>query len=106
MYMCMCVPGQFGTRLQGGKDAAGARYIMTRLDKIARVVFHEHDDKLLDYLKEEGQSIEPHWCALPVPLTSGKTRADLCICSSDCQSVMKSMTILPLHESALYRLAT
>jgi len=36
---------------------------MTRLDKIARVVFHEHDDKLLDYLKEEGQSIEPLWCA-------------------------------------------
>ena len=55
--------GQFGTRLQGGKDAAGARYIMTRLDKIARVVFHEHDDKLLGYLKEEGQSIEPQWCA-------------------------------------------
>ncbi len=58
----MCASGQFGTRLQGGKDAAGARYIMTRLDKIARVVFHEHDDKLLDYLKEEGQSIEPQWC--------------------------------------------
>ncbi len=59
----MCCAGQFGTRLQGGKDAAGARYIMTRLDKIARVVFHEHDDKLLGYLKEEGQSIEPQWCA-------------------------------------------
>ena len=57
-----CYAGQFGTRLQGGKDAAGARYIMTRLDKIARVVFHEHDDKLLGYLKEEGQSIEPQWC--------------------------------------------
>ena len=57
---CACA-GQFGTRLQGGKDAAGARYIMTRLDRIARVVFHEHDDKLLDYLKEEGQSIEPQW---------------------------------------------
>ena len=56
--------GQFGTRLQGGKDAAGARYIMTRLDRIARVVFHEHDDKLLGYLKEEGQSIEPQWCLL------------------------------------------
>ena len=60
----LCCAGQFGTRLQGGKDAAGARYIMTRLDKIARVVFHEHDDKLLGYLKEEGQSIEPQWCAL------------------------------------------
>lgn len=64
----MCATGQFGTRLQGGKDAAGARYIMTRLDKIARVVFHEHDDKLLDYLKEEGQSIEPQWCSPNLPL--------------------------------------
>ncbi|CAL8463907.1 g3442 [Coccomyxa elongata] len=65
--------GQFGTRLQGGKDAAGARYIMTRLDKIARVVFHEHDDKLLDYLKEEGQSIEPQWYLpiLPMVLVNG-----------------------------------
>ncbi|CAL5226164.1 g8989 [Coccomyxa viridis] len=60
--------GQFGTRLQGGKDAAGARYIMTRLDKIARVVFHEHDDKLLGYLKEEGQSIEPQWYLPVVPM--------------------------------------
>jgi hypothetical protein len=34
---------------------------MTRLDKVARVIFHEHDDKLLDYLKEEGQTIEPQW---------------------------------------------
>ncbi len=54
---------------------------MTRLDKIARVVFHEHDDKLLDYLKEEGQSIEPLWCA-PIlqratPIVSHTLRASL-----------------------------
>lgn len=55
--------GQFGTRLQGGKDAASARYIFTRLEPITRVLFHEADDKLLAYLSEEGQSIEPQWCA-------------------------------------------
>ena len=60
--------GQFGTRLQGGKDAAGARYIMTRLHPMARTLFHEHDDALLAYLKEEGQRIEPQWCAAH-PLT-------------------------------------
>ena len=54
--------GQFGTRLQGGKDAASARYIFTRLEPITRVLFHEADDKLLAYLNEEGQSIEPQWC--------------------------------------------
>ncbi len=53
--------GQFGTRLQGGKDAASARYIFTRLERITRTIFHESDDKLLDYLNEEGQSIEPRW---------------------------------------------
>ena len=62
--------GQFGTRLQGGKDAAGARYIMTRLAPIARAVFHEHDDALLAYLREEGQSIEPTWCSNTSPRAS------------------------------------
>ncbi len=56
--------GQFGTRLQGGKDAASARYIHTLLEKTTRKVFHEADDKLLAYLSDDGQSIEPQWCAL------------------------------------------
>jgi DNA topoisomerase-2 len=53
--------GQFGTRLQGGKDAASARYIYTRLSKLTRHIFNENDDVLLTYLNEEGQSIEPEW---------------------------------------------
>lgn len=53
--------GQFGSRLQGGKDAASARYIFTRLDAITRKIFNEADDHLLTYLTEEGQSIEPAW---------------------------------------------
>ena len=56
--------GQFGTRLQGGKDAASPRYIFTRLAPLTRHLFNEHDDRLLTYLNEEGQSIEPEWCAL------------------------------------------
>ncbi len=53
--------GQFGTRLQGGKDAASARYIFTRLSTMTRQLFNENDDVLLNYLNEEGQSIEPEW---------------------------------------------
>lgn len=53
--------GQFGTRLQGGKDAASPRYIFTRLAPLTRHLFNEHDDRLLAYLTEEGQSIEPEW---------------------------------------------
>lgn len=47
--------------LQGGKDAASARYIFTRLSPITRFLFPKDDDKLLDYLNEDGQQIEPTW---------------------------------------------
>jgi DNA topoisomerase-2 len=47
--------------LQGGKDAASARYIYTRLAPLTRHLFNEADDQLLSYLNEEGQSIEPVW---------------------------------------------
>merc|ERR1719158_132837 len=36
--------GQFGTRLQGGKDAASSRYIYTRLAPVTRAIFKEEDD--------------------------------------------------------------
>ena len=49
--------GQFGTRLQGGKDSASPRYIFTRLAPLTRHLFNEADDALLAYHSEEGQSI-------------------------------------------------
>ena len=52
--------GQFGTRLGGGKDAASSRYIFTRLSPITRHLFPAEDDAILDYLVEEGKSIEPN----------------------------------------------
>ncbi|KAA6382429.1 MAG: putative DNA topoisomerase 2, partial [Streblomastix strix] len=65
--------GQFGTRRQGGKDAASARYINTKLSPLARLVFPEHDDKNLKYLDDDGQPIEPEWYApvLPLVLVNG-----------------------------------
>ena len=59
--------GQFGTRIQGGKDAASARYIFTRIAPLTRHLFNEHDDRLLNYLNEEGQRIEPEWYMPIVP---------------------------------------
>merc|ERR1719284_2283363 len=41
--------GQFGTRLQGGSDAASARYIYTRLARVARATFPEEDDPVLEH---------------------------------------------------------
>lgn len=56
-------PGQFGSRVAGGKDASSPRYIFTRLAPLARHVFNKADDCLLAYLNEEGLDIEPEWCA-------------------------------------------
>merc|ERR1719277_593048 len=60
--------GQFGTRLQGGKDAASARYIYTRLSPITRLCFSPLDDAILAYQDEEGQMIEPYWYVPVIPM--------------------------------------
>ncbi|KAF7085409.1 hypothetical protein CFC21_088844 [Triticum aestivum] len=60
--------GQFGTRNAGGKDAASARYIFTRLNPITRLIFPKDDDVLLNYLNEDGQSIEPSWYMPIIPM--------------------------------------
>merc|ERR1719277_1298549 len=65
--------GQFGTRLQGGKDSGAARYIYTRLAPETRAIFRESDDAILDYINEDGLSIEPQWYCpvLPMVLVNG-----------------------------------
>ncbi|KAJ7542297.1 hypothetical protein O6H91_10G100200 [Diphasiastrum complanatum] len=60
--------GQFGTRSQGGKDHASARYVFTCLSPITRFLFPQPDDALLNYLKEDGQSIEPIWYCPIIPM--------------------------------------
>lgn len=60
--------GQFGTRLAGGKDAASPRYIFTQLAPIARVMFPEVDDAMLNYREDDGQSIEPEYYCPVIPL--------------------------------------
>nr|KIR87863.1 DNA topoisomerase II [Cryptococcus tetragattii IND107] len=60
--------GQFGTRLAGGKDAASARYIFTNLPRMTRAIFHPADDGLLNYLVEDGMSIEPDYFMPTVPM--------------------------------------
>jgi DNA topoisomerase II len=60
--------GQFGTRLQGGKDSASERYIFTHLNKIARAVFPMADDGVLSYLNDDGQSVEPIYYAPIIPM--------------------------------------
>eukprot|EP00494_Astrolonche_serrata_P005249 UN05265 len=60
--------GQFGTRNQGGKDHASARYINTRLCSIARSVFHPDDDLVLKFLDDDGLMVEPQWYVPVIPM--------------------------------------
>jgi DNA topoisomerase II len=60
--------GQYGTRDQGGKDHASARYIYTEPAPISRAVFHPNDDQLLKQQKEDGQTIEPEYYLPIIPL--------------------------------------
>ena len=61
--------GQFGTRNLGGKEAASPRYIFTNLSPVTRHIFHQDDDALLNYLEEEGQSIEPDYYLPIIPMS-------------------------------------
>src|SRR6056300_824247 len=65
--------GQFGTRLMGGKDASQTRYIFTRLTKDARKIYDPKDDAILNYLDDDGRSIEPDFYmpTLPMVLVNG-----------------------------------
>ncbi len=67
--------GQFGTRLSGGKDAANARYIFTKLDAMTRLLFRQEDDVLLDRVVDDGDVVEPYFYVpiLPVILINGCT---------------------------------
>ena len=65
--------GNFGSRLQGGADAASARYIYTRLTPFARKIFSSLDDPLLDYHLDDNKRIEPQFYmpVLPMVLVNG-----------------------------------
>ena len=60
--------GQFGTRLQGGKDSASERYIFTYLNNITRKLFPVLDDPILTYLNDDGLMVEPIFYAPIIPM--------------------------------------
>lgn len=65
---CLEPSGNFGSRLQGGQDAASARYIYTRLSPFARRIFHQTDEALLTYNIDDGKTIEPEVYIPIVPM--------------------------------------
>jgi DNA topoisomerase-2 len=65
--------GQFGSRLFGGKDSASPRYIFTHLSKNFKELFNPEDFNLMEYLDDDGFSIEPRYYIpnLPIILING-----------------------------------
>jgi DNA topoisomerase-2 len=65
--------GQFGTRLQGGSDAASPRYIHTYLQPHVSKLVPDEDFASLTYRDDDGMLVEPEWYApiLPMILVNG-----------------------------------
>lgn len=65
--------GQFGTRLQGGKDSASPRYIHTFLQPYIQYLLPADDLNCLTYRDDDGTQVEPEWYApiLPMILVNG-----------------------------------
>jgi DNA topoisomerase-2 len=65
--------GQFGTRLQGGKDSASPRYIHTYLQPYVANLVPSEDFQCLKYRDDDGMPVEPEWYApvLPMLLING-----------------------------------
>jgi DNA topoisomerase-2 len=60
--------GQFGSRLEGGADAASPRYINTYLVDIGKKIFHPDDYPILQHQIEEGKAIEPVFYVPIIPM--------------------------------------
>ena len=60
--------GQFGTRLNNGKDHASARYIWTKLAKLTTLIFRQSDNPILKNQDDDGMPIEPESYAPIIPM--------------------------------------
>jgi DNA topoisomerase-2 len=62
--------GQFGTRSEGGKDAASPRYTFTQLTKrLCMSVYPKEDDLLLKYTFDDGERCEPEFYCPVIPMS-------------------------------------
>jgi DNA topoisomerase-2 len=60
--------GMFGTRAMGYKNAAGSRYIYTKINhKLADKLFRKEDDYILEYENSDGVQLEPKYYVPIIP---------------------------------------
>lgn len=67
--------GQFGTRVENGKDGASGRYIFTKEEPYTRDIFPEKDDAYLPNVEHDGDIIEKvHYVGvIPMILINGSS---------------------------------
>lgn len=65
--------GEFGTRLEGGADAAAPRYLATTIESIVKVIFNPLDEPLLERLVEDDETVEfrTYMPIIPMILVNG-----------------------------------
>jgi DNA topoisomerase-2 len=65
--------GQFGTRLEGGKDASETRYTYTRPEKTVSYILRKEDQPILTSVIDEGEEVEPetYYPIIPMVLVNG-----------------------------------
>ena len=65
--------GQFGSRYQGGKDAAETRYSYTRPERLVSFIIRKEDRPILKHVIDEGQTVEPetYYPIIPMILVNG-----------------------------------
>lgn len=60
--------GGFGTRLEGGKDAASARYIYTKMEGLTEIIFSKKDEPVLNYVIDDGDKVQPEFYVPIIPM--------------------------------------
>lgn len=60
--------GQFGSRLDGGEDAASARYIFTKMEMLTEYIFRSEDDPVLKQVNDDGDLVQPEHYVPIIPM--------------------------------------
>ena len=60
--------GNFGDRMEGGKNSASPRYIYTQLNALTPLIFRNEDEIIYEYVNDDGQIVEPVTYAPIIPL--------------------------------------
>jgi DNA topoisomerase-2 len=81
--------GMFGTRSEGGKDCAAARYTFTRPQWWVPLVFKEVDTPLLRKQEDEGNQIEPSFFLPILPM---------CLINGACGIATGHSTFIPCYN--------